>query len=179
MEVQELALPGLLEIRPRIFSDKRGYFFESYNEEAFLKHGISEKFIQDNQSFSLKGVVRGMHFQNPPHDQGKLVRVISGRVLDVVVDIRKNSPTFGQHCGVELSADEQNMLFIPSGFAHGFSALTDCIFQYKCTTTYHQMAENGINPFDPVLHIDWKVLNPIISPKDEILPNISELISPF
>lgn len=179
MKVEELALPGLLEIIPRIFSDERGYFFESYNEERFVKQGILHRFVQDNQSFSKKGVIRGLHFQHPPFDQGKLVRVISGRVLDVAVDIRKNSPTFGQYLMLELSAEKQNMLFIPSGFAHGFSALEDSIFHYKCTQLYNQNAESGINPLDATLGIDWQIPHPIISQKDLELPAFSELNSVF
>lgn len=174
-----MALPGLLEIRPRIFSDNRGYFFESYNEEAFHRIGIKAKFVQDNQSFSKRGVVRGLHFQNPPSDQGKLVRVVSGRVLDVALDIRKESATFGQFCSIELSDSEQNLLYIPPGFAHGFSALTDCIFQYKCTNTYNHLAESGINPLDSKIGIDWQIDSPLVSAKDLILQPFSELKSPF
>lgn len=175
MEVQELALPGLLEIRPRIFTDERGYFFESYNQERWKSFGLEVDFVQDNQSFSSKGVVRGLHFQLPPFEQGKLVRVIVGKVLDIALDIRQNSPTYGQYLTVELSAEKQNMLYIPPGFAHGFSALEDSIFHYKCTHVYHQSAEMGINPLDPELGIDWKVVNPIISAKDLELPMIAHL----
>lgn len=179
MEVRELALPGLLEIRPKVYSDERGYFFESYNEEVFHRIGINVKFVQDNQSFSKKGVVRGLHFQSPPSDQGKLVRVVSGRVLDVALDIRRESPTYGSFFSIELSDKEQNMLYIPPGFAHGFSALTDCIFHYKCTNVYNHLAENGINPLDSEIGIDWQVVAPVVSAKDQILQPFSKLKSPF
>lgn len=179
MEVRELALPGLLELRPRIFEDERGYFFESYNQDLFNKLGINVNFVQDNQSFSRQGVVRGLHFQSPPYEQGKLVRVVKGTVLDVAVDIRKGSPTYGMHLAMELSDTKQNMLYIPPGFAHGFSAITDCIFHYKCTNVYYQKAESGINPFDSDLAIDWKVLNPIVSVKDQILANMTDFQTPF
>jgi dTDP-4-dehydrorhamnose 3,5-epimerase len=179
MEVRELALKGILELRPRVFSDERGYFFESFNEVTFKNLGIESQFVQDNQSFSKAGVVRGLHFQNPPYQQGKLVRVIQGRVLDIVVDIRTNSPTYGQSLSVELDALDMKMLYIAPGFAHGFSALEDCVFQYKCTENYHRESESGIHPFDPDLKINWGVSNPIVSEKDTQLPYFSNLVSRF
>lgn len=166
MEVRPLSLPGLLELTPRKFKDERGYFFESYNEKQLANSGISEKFVQDNQSFSIQGVIRGLHFQKPPFAQAKLVRVVTGKALDVVVDIRKGSPTFGKTEAVILDSDLNNMLFVPVGFAHGFSALTDCIFQYKCSNVYDKDSESGLLYNDPALKIDWMVSDPIISPKD-------------
>lgn len=179
MEVSELALKGIIELRPRVFEDERGYFFESYNEKAFTDHGIDVQFVQDNQSFSVAGVVRGLHFQAPPFAQGKLVRVISGRVLDVVVDIRKDSPTYGHSLSVELTGSEQKMLYIPPGFAHGFSVLEDAIFQYKCSNLYHKASEMGIHPLDSDLGIAWNVTTPVVSEKDLELPSFQNFNSPF
>jgi dTDP-4-dehydrorhamnose 3,5-epimerase len=164
-------IEGLIEIFPRIFHDDRGFFFESYNQQVFFDNGLTETFLQDNQSFSKKGVVRGLHFQNPPFAQGKLVRVITGKVVDVVVDIRKSSPTYGQHAKFLLESDKSNMLYVPPGFAHGFVALEDSIFSYKCTNLYNKPAESGILWNDPALNINWDVENPIVSSKDiELLP---------
>jgi dTDP-4-dehydrorhamnose 3,5-epimerase len=155
MEVKPLALPGIFEIIPRVFFDERGYFFESYNLQSLEKSGIADVFVQDNQSFSKKGVVRGLHFQNAPFAQAKLVRVNAGKVLDVVVDCRKSSATFGKHLSVVRDSEKNNMLFIPAGFAHGFSALEDSVLQYKCSNLYSRESEGGIHPFDPDLGIDW------------------------
>ncbi|HOY94650.1 MAG TPA: dTDP-4-dehydrorhamnose 3,5-epimerase [Catalimonadaceae bacterium] len=179
MEVSELALKGIIELRPRVFEDERGYFFESYNEKVFADHGIDVRFVQDNQSFSTTGVVRGLHFQAPPFAQGKLVRVISGRVLDVVVDIRKESPTYGQSLSVELTGTDQKMLYIPPGFAHGFSVLEDAVFQYKCSNLYHKASEMGIHPLDPDLNIFWGTGSPVVSAKDLELPAFQNFNSPF
>jgi dTDP-4-dehydrorhamnose 3,5-epimerase len=179
MEVKPLALNGLLEIRPSIFRDDRGYFFEAFNINSFRNAGITTEFVQDNQSFSRKGTIRGLHFQNPPHAQGKLVWVSSGKVLDVVVDIRKNSPDFGRHLCVELDSNDFKILYIPPGFAHGFAALEDSVFQYKCTAVYHKDSEGGINPMDSSLNINWPVSNPVVSEKDNNLPFFTELTSPF
>jgi dTDP-4-dehydrorhamnose 3,5-epimerase len=179
MEVRELALKGILELRPRVFKDERGYFFESYNEETFRNLGIDARFVQDNQSFSIAGAVRGLHFQAPPYQQGKLVRVILGKALDIVVDIRKNSSTYGQAVYVELSAEDHKLVYIPPGFAHGFSVQEDCVFQYKCTNLYNKNSEMGINPLDPTLQIDWQVSNPVVSEKDLALPSFQQLNSPF
>jgi dTDP-4-dehydrorhamnose 3,5-epimerase len=175
MEVKALSLNGLLEIRPAVYRDERGYFFESYNADSFRNAGIASDFVQDNQSFSKKGTIRGLHFQVEPHAQGKLVWVTSGRVLDVMVDIRLDSPTFGKFTQVELDSRDFKMLFIPPGFAHGFSALEDSVFQYKCTTFYHKASEGGIHPLDSELAIDWQVENPLISEKDLNLPAFNQL----
>lgn len=175
MEFIELELPGLVEIRPKVLQDSRGYFFESYRQDAFAQHGIPTGFVQDNQSFSTAGVLRGLHFQNPPHDQGKLVRVVWGRGLDVVVDIRKGSPTFGQHLKLLLEAEKGTMLWVPPGFAHGFVALEDTVFTYKCTHLYNRQAEGGIFWADPDLGIDWEATNPNISEKDQVLPRLKDI----
>jgi dTDP-4-dehydrorhamnose 3,5-epimerase len=175
MQLRETSIAGLVEIFPRIFEDDRGMFFESYNEEVFERLGLPVNFVQDNQSFSKKGVVRGLHFQNAPFAQGKLVRVISGRVLDVAVDIRPDSPTFGQHEIFELRSDTNNIAYIPEGFAHGFVALEDTIFSYKCTNVYNKSAESGILWNDPDLNIDWGISDPIVSEKDLILPTFKSL----
>jgi len=175
MQIRETSIAGLVEIFPRVFQDDRGFFFESYNEELFKKLGLPTNFVQDNQSFSIKGVVRGLHFQNAPFAQGKLVRVISGRVLDVAVDIRPDSPTFGKHEVFELRSDTNNMAYVPEGFAHGFVALEDSVFSYKCTNVYNKGAESGLLWNDPDLGIDWGVENPIVSEKDIILPTFKAL----
>jgi dTDP-4-dehydrorhamnose 3,5-epimerase len=179
MEVRELEIRGILEIRPNVFEDERGYFFESFNEKTFAKLGIQNQFVQDNQSYSKKGTIRGLHFQLPPYEQGKLISVVSGKALDAVVDIRKTSPTFGQILTVELSGDDRRFIYIPPGFAHGFSALEDCVFQYKCTKGYEKASESGIYPLDSDLNIDWKITNPMISGKDKELPAFSAFRSPF
>jgi len=175
MQIRETSIAGLIEIFPRVFEDDRGLFFESYNAEGFKKLGLPTNFVQDNQSFSKKGVVRGLHFQNAPFAQGKLVRVISGRVLDVAVDIRPESSTFGKHEVFELRSDTNNMAYVPEGFAHGFVALEDSVFSYKCTNGYNKGAESGILWNDPDLGIDWGIDNPIVSEKDIILPTFRAL----
>ena len=175
MQIRETSIAGLVEIFQRVFEDDRGFFFESYNEELFRKLSLPTNFVQDNQSFSIKGVVRGLHFQNAPFAQGKLVRVISGRVLDVAVDIRPDSPTFGKHEVFELRSDTNNMAYVPEGFAHGFVALEDSVFSYKCTNVYNKGAESGILWNDPDLGIDWGIENPIVSEKDLILPTLKSL----
>lgn len=179
MIVKDFNIKGPIEIIPTIFEDDRGYFFESYNDEVFKKINIIKNFKQDNQSFSKKGVVRGLHLQKPPFEQAKLVRVLSGRVLDVIVDIRNNSETYGQYLTVELSSKNNNMLYIPEGFAHGFVALEESIFSYKCSNIYNKESELGINPFDGTLKINWNVENPIVSEKDLKLPYFNDFISPF
>ena len=167
MEVIETGLEGLLVIKPKIFADNRGYFFESYNKNTFLNAGINPEFVQDNQSLSQKGVLRGLHFQNPPHSQGKLVRVINGAVLDVAVDIRKKSKTYGKWYSLELNENNKWMLYIPPGFAHGFLTLQDnTIFSYKCTNTYNKASEGCILWDDKDLNINWNIVNPSLSPKD-------------
>lgn len=179
MEIKELALPGLLEIRPRIFKDPRGFFFESYNQKAFAAAGLNMEFKQDNQSFSKAGTVRGLHFQHPPAAQGKLVRALVGQALDVVVDIRKDSPTYGQHLTILLDAELNNMVWVPEGFAHGFAAITDCVFFYKCTHVYTPEQEGGILWNDPQLNINWQVETPEVSAKDALLPPFQQMISYF
>ena len=176
MQVKELSLKGLLEIRPQIYRDQRGYFFESFNSAAFRAAGIHADFVQDNQSFSVKGTVRGLHYQADPHAQGKLVWVAAGLVRDVVVDIRRNSPDYGNFLAIELDSNDFRMLYIPPGFAHGFSALQDSVFQYKCTSLYNKESERGINPLDSTLNIDWGVENPIISDKDSALSGFRTIL---
>lgn len=173
MQFTPTTLAGVIEITPRIFEDERGYFFESYNINLFKEHGIPEDFLQDNQSFSRKGVVRGLHYQREPFAQGKLVRVIRGAVLDVVVDIRPDSPTFGGYESFLLTEENQKMVYLPAGFAHGFSTLEDAIFSYKCTNVYHKSSEGGIVYNDPSLGIDWQVSEPIVSEKDLELPDFT------
>ncbi|HAK77219.1 MAG TPA: dTDP-4-dehydrorhamnose 3,5-epimerase [Runella sp.] len=175
MQVIKKSLEGLLEIIPTVYKDERGYFFETYNKQAFEAHGLPTHFVQDNQSFSKKGVVRGLHFQREPHAQGKLVRVVMGRVLDFAVDIRPNSPTFGQYEAVELDTTRGNLFYVPEGFAHGFVALEDSVFLYKCTNLYNKAAEGGILWNDPTLNIDWQVTNPIVSSKDLELPQFDQI----
>jgi dTDP-4-dehydrorhamnose 3,5-epimerase len=170
------AIQGLLELKPTIFKDPRGFFFESYNEKTFKEAGLDCHFVQDNQSFSHPGVVRGLHFQRKPYAQAKLVRVLKGKILDVAVDLRKSSPTFGQHVCVELNSEEQNMLFIPEGFAHGFHALEESVVLYKCNNFYNKASESGLLWNDPALGIDWKTNNANVSDKDIILPTLEELI---
>lgn len=170
MQVIKKSLEGLVEIIPTVYKDERGVFFENFNKIIFEKHGLPTEFMQDNQSFSVKGVVRGLHFQREPYAQGKLVRVVSGRVIDVAVDIREDSPTFGQYELVELDAVRQNMFYVPAGFAHGFVALEDSVFCYKCTNIYNKASEGGIVWNDPDLNIDWQVAVTIVSEKDQQLP---------
>lgn len=162
MNVIETALPGVLILEPRVFGDARGYFFETWQEENYRKAGISCHFVQDNESKSSFGVLRGLHWQAMPYTQAKLVRVVLGAVLDVAVDVRKDSPTFGKHVAVELSGENKRQLFIPRGFAHGFAVLSqEAIFAYKCDNLYHPEAERGMRFDDPALAIDWRV-----SPKE-------------
>lgn len=176
MNVQETGIEGLLEIFPSVYHDTRGWFFEFYNEDTFRKHNIDYRFVQENHSFSVKGVIRGLHFQRPPYAQAKLVAVTKGKVLDVVVDIRSGSKTFGMVYYCILDSERRNMLMVPEGFAHGFSALEDTLFAYKCTNTYNREAEGGIVWNDPDLRIDWQVDNPIVSVKDSSLPTLAELM---
>ena len=166
MEFRQTKIQGLIEIFPKLWGDERGVFFESFRKKLFTKNGISLEFVQDNQSFSEKGVLRGLHMQHQPHTQGKLVRVITGKVLDVVVDIRKESPTFGQHEKFVLDSKLNNMVYVPPGFLHGFLTLEDAIFSYKCTDYYNKPAEGGVIFNDKFLGIDWGITNPIVSEKD-------------
>jgi dTDP-4-dehydrorhamnose 3,5-epimerase len=176
MLLKETGIEGLVEIIPAIFKDERGWFYEFYNETTFKKAGVTSKFVQENTSFSKKGVIRGLHFQRAPHEQGKLVTVLHGRVMDVVVDLRKGSKTFKQVYYCTLDSETRNMLMIPEGFAHGFAALEDTIFTYKCTNFYNKAAESGIVWNDPQLNIKWPITNPLISEKDTILPSLDELL---
>lgn len=176
MKVQETKLKGCFIIEPTVFEDKRGYFFESFNAQKFNEAiGSEVNFVQDNQSFSSKGVLRGLHYQVGEHAQAKLVRVLEGTVLDVAVDLRKDSPTFGQYVAVELSAENKKQLFVPRGFGHGFVVLSETVtFFYKCDNFYNKEAEGGIIYNDPTIDIDWKMeaSELLISEKDTILPNI-------
>lgn len=173
MKIIETGFDGLYELEPIVFGDERGYFFESYRRDIAHNLGIKEDFVQDNQSFSVKGTLRGLHYQKDPHAQAKLVSVTSGKVLDVAVDIRKNSPTYGQHHKVILDALKHNMFLIPAGFAHGFLALEDSVFVYKCSNYYSKESEGGILWNDNLLDIAWNSENPIVSGKDEDLPNFA------
>jgi dTDP-4-dehydrorhamnose 3,5-epimerase len=182
MNIIETPIKNLLIIEPKIWKDDRGYFFESYNKKAFADAGINAEFVQDNQSFSHKGALRGLHAQANPYAQGKLVRVVQGKVLDVAVDIRKNSSTFGQHFSIELSGESNKMFWVPPGFLHGFVTLEDnTIFSYKCTNLYQKDAEVGVIWNDKDLGIDWGIdeKEALVSPKDTILPNFSAIESPF
>lgn len=168
MQVSTTPLAGLLVLRPRIFRDERGHFLESFNAAAFAQAtGVTAPFVQDNESRSGKGVLRGLHLQLPPHAQAKLVRVSAGAVLDVCVDVRPDSPTFGRHFSLRLDAVEQAMLYIPEGFAHGFVALEEgTVFTYKCSAYYHPPSERTIRWDDPQLAIDWGIADPVVSEKD-------------
>ncbi|MFA6250633.1 MAG: dTDP-4-dehydrorhamnose 3,5-epimerase [Candidatus Shapirobacteria bacterium] len=165
-------LDGLFLIEPKVFSDERGYFLESYNQKEFNQNGIDVNFVQDNHSYSQKNILRGLHFQNPPFAQAKLIRVVTGEVFDVAVDIRPDSPTFGQYYSVNLSSENHLMLYVPAGFAHGFCVLSETVnFLYKCSDFYHQEAEGGIIYNDPSLQIPWPVSDPILSAKDQAWPS--------
>lgn len=180
MEIITTKISDLLIVKPAVFEDNRGYFFESYNKEKFLSQGIDQNFVQDNESKSMKGVLRGLHFQAPPFAQGKLVRVMKGAVLDVAVDIRKNSPTYGQWASIELTESNKMMYWVPPGFAHGFVTLEDnTVFFYKCTNVYNKASEGSIRWNDPHLNINWSVENPILSEKDQISPLFKDFVSPF
>ena len=180
MEIIKTDIEGLLIIKPRVFEDERGYFFESWSKESFSTNGIDINFVQDNQSLSSKGVIRGLHFQNPPFAQGKLVRVVCGSVLDVAVDIRSKSPTYGNHVSVFLSGLNKTMFWIPPGFAHGFATLEDnTIFSYKCSGIYNKESEDSLLWNDIDLNIDWKVKKPIISDKDKISNSFNNFKSQF
>ncbi|MFD2563549.1 dTDP-4-dehydrorhamnose 3,5-epimerase [Aquimarina rubra] len=179
MEIEETNIEGCFILKPRIFKDERGSFFESFNQKTFEKlTGLNINFVQDNQSISTRGVLRGLHFQKGEYAQAKLVRVTKGSVLDVAVDLRKDSPTFGKHFAIELNDQNNYQLFVPRGFAHGFVVLSDqAIFNYKCDNYYYKDAETGIKYDDPDLEIDWKlkVSEILVSEKDNILPNFNEL----
>lgn len=177
MEVIQTAIPGVVIIEPRVFKDARGYFFESFSQRDFDAQVREVRFVQDNESKSSFGVLRGLHFQKPPHAQSKLVRVVKGAVLDVAVDVRRGSPTFGQHVAVELSAENHRQFFIPRGFAHGFVVLTDeVVFQYKCDNFYAPHYEGAIAWDDPDLGIDWRVPSEdvLLSDKDRCHPRLKD-----
>ena len=178
MTIEKTPIQDLVIINPTVFEDSRGYFFEAYNQTKFHENGIVYNFIQDNQSFSKRGVVRGLHLQINPYAQAKLVRVLQGEILDVAVDLRKNSPTYGQHFGVILSADNKKQLMVPHGFAHGFSVLSETAsVMYKVDQVYNKESERGIRFDDPTLAIDWQ-LDPkevIVSEKDVVLPSFNEI----
>lgn len=176
MEIKKTEFPGLIVIKPDVFSDNRGYFFESFNKQKFEKKGYLWNFVQDNFSKSKKGTIRGLHFQVNPYAQGKLCQVIQGEVLDIAVDLRFNSPTFGKYFSIVLSEENHLQLYIPEGFAHGFSVLSDeAIFHYKCTNFYNKESERTILFNDEKLNIDWKVENPNLSEKDLKGMKFSEL----
>ena len=182
MNVIKTDIDGVVIIEPKIFEDSRGYFFESYNDLEFINKVGFVDFVQDNESKSTYGVMRGLHFQRPPHTQAKLVRCVKGKVLDVAVDIRKDSPTYGKHVAVELTEDNHRQLFIPKGFAHGFAVLSDtAVFQYKCDDFYHPESDGGINILDDSLEIDWKIPidKAILSDKDTKHPMLNSFDSPF
>lgn len=183
MEIIATAIEGVVIIKPRVFEDARGYFYESYNKREFdEKLGREIVFVQDNQSKSSRGVMRGLHFQKPPYTQAKLVRCVEGRVLDVAVDIRKGSPSYGRHVAVELSSENKLQLFIPRGFAHGFAVLSDeAVFQYKCDNYYAPQADGGISIEDSSLGIDWKISieEALLSEKDKLHPLFKDFNSPF
>lgn len=183
MNIIKTDIEGVLIIEPRVFGDARGYFFESFNQREFKEQtGVDIHFVQDNESCSSRGVVRGLHFQLPPYAQSKLVRVVEGTVLDVAVDIRKWSPTYGKHVSVELSADNKRQFFMPKGFAHGFAVLSErAVFQYKCDEYYHPEAEGAIAWDDTTLAIDWKIDKEqvLLSEKDRRHPMFKDFITPF
>lgn len=182
MNIITTEIPDVVIIEPRVFGDSRGYFFESFSEREFKEKVADVNFVQDNESRSCHGVVRGLHFQKPPHAQAKLVRVVKGRVLDVAVDIRKGSPTYGSHVEVELSEDNHRMVFIPKGFAHGFAVLSeDAVFQYRCDDYYAPETEGAIAWNDLDLDIDWRLPaeKVILSAKDTSHPSFKDADIPF
>lgn len=177
----ECPIEGLYVIKPDVFGDKRGFFTELYNQKSFEAIGLGHlNFVQDNLSYSSKGIIRGLHFQAPPHAQGKLVTVLQGRVLDVAVDIRKGSPTYGAHYAIELDAEELTLFYIPPGFAHGFQVLSEtALFSYKCTNLYNKASEGGLLWNDPSIGIEWADLEAKVSEKDQVLPGLKDFVSPF
>ena len=180
MEISKTALDGLLIIKPDVFRDDRGYFFESFNIEKFSKEGLDVTFMQDNESLSMKGVIRGLHFQIPPFEQAKLVRVVKGSALDLAVDLRKSSSTYGKWTSVLLTGENKWMFWIPAGFAHGFATLEeDTVFFYKCTKVYNKESERSILWNDPDINIKWGIEKPIISERDKSAKGFREFKSPF
>lgn len=182
MNIIQTSISGVVIIEPHLFKDDRGYFFESFSERNFNTQVREVKFVQDNESMSSYGVMRGLHFQRPPYTQSKLVRCVKGAVLDVAVDIRKGSPTYGQHAAVELTEENHRQFFVPRGFAHGFAVLSKtAIFQYKCDNFYHPEADGGISILDNSLGIDWRIPtdHAILSEKDTKHPLLKDFDSPF
>lgn len=182
MTLETTFIADLVVLSPNVYEDTRGYFFESYNKVNLEQYGIKINFVQDNQSFSKKGTLRGLHYQNPPFAQTKLVRVLQGEIIDVAVDLRKDSPTYGKHFSIALSAENKKQLLIPQGFAHGFSVISEtAVVLYKCDQFYNKESEGGIRFDDPALGIDWGMdLNSaIVSEKDLILPNLANCNSQF
>ena len=180
MEILETSISGVLLIKPKVLGDHRGYFYESYRRDKMMEFGVDPNFVQDNQSMSKKGILRGLHFQAPPFEQGKLVRVIKGSVIDVIVDIRGSSATYGEHYKVELNEENKLLLWVPTGFAHGFLTLQDdTIFSYKCTNYYNRESEGSIRWNSPKLNINWEMSNPILSEKDIEAPLFQDFKSPF
>lgn len=180
MEVTKTQIDGLLVLTPRVFEDDRGYFFESFNKEVFAAAGITAEFVQTNVSMSCKDVVRGLHFQKPPFAQGKLVRVLRGAVLDVAVDLRPNSPTYGQHHIEEITENNKKAFWVPEGFAHGFRTLEDnTLFHYNCTAGYNKESEGSILWNDPDLNIDFGIEEPLLSEKDTVGTLFKDFNSPF
>ncbi len=180
MEIIKTPIQDLLILQPKVFEDARGYFYESYNKQTFIDNNIDVDFVQDNQSLSQTGVLRGLHFQNPPYAQGKLVRVIKGAVLDVAVDIRKESPTYGKHYAIELNENNKTIFWIPPGFAHGFLTLANnTVFSYKCTNYYNKASEGSLLWNDPDLNINWSINTPSLSEKDKDAGSFKSFISMF
>ncbi len=182
MTIETTPIQDLVIINPTVFEDTRGYFFEAYNQNTLASQGITINFVQDNQSFSKRGTLRGLHYQNPPFAQTKLVRVLQGEIIDVAVDIRKQSPTYGQHYAIRLSAENKKQLLIPHGFAHGFSVISEtAVVLYKCDQFYNKASEGGIRFDDPALGIDWgmDLKEAIVSDKDLVLPGIEGCNSEF
>ena len=182
MSFHKTEIPGLLIFEPTVLQDQRGHFFESYNEKIFRQGNIDCSWVQDNQSLSVYGVIRGLHYQLNPHAQAKLIRVVQGKILDVVADIRKDSPAYGKIFNIELSGENNKQLFIPAGFAHGFSVLSEtAVVLYKCNNFYYKESEAGIRYNDPFLHIDWKIPADkiIISEKDMLLPLLADCKNNF
>ncbi len=182
MNVIKTDIEGVMILEPRVFTDARGYFFESYNKSVFDREVCPVDFVQDNESCSSRGVMRGLHFQRPPYSQAKLVRCVRGSVLDVAVDIRKGSPTYGKHVSCLLTEHNHRQFFIPRGFAHGFAVLSDtAVFQYKCDNYYHPEADGGISILDPTLGIDWQIdlAQEILSEKDTRHPLLADFDTPF
>jgi dTDP-4-dehydrorhamnose 3,5-epimerase len=178
MKFTPLSIPDLILVEPQVFSDDRGFFMETYNKKEFAAAGINVDFVQDNQSHSIQGVLRGLHFQKPPFAQAKLIRVTQGEVLDVAVDIRSNSPTFGKWDSAHLSAENKNLFYLPVGFAHGFYVLTETAdFQYKCSSFYNKESEGGILWNDPDINVAWMAPSPVLAEKDNLWPKFKDIES--